>query len=105
MVIKEALSIVNQNEPKSKGSESRNLGPTFYAVHMLNEPNNVFVSLTFFAGLYEELRRIEPDMAFCPRDNVDQACVHQSSLSDLKSEIVSYFLSNLTGFATELWNK
>lgn len=23
-------------------------------------------------GLYEELRRIEPDVAFCPRDNVDQ---------------------------------
>ena len=34
-------------------------------------PCNVAVSL-FVAGLYEELRRIEPDVAFCPRDNVDQ---------------------------------
>ena len=33
----------------------------------------LFNSLIFlFAGLYEELRRIEPDFAFCPRDNVDQ---------------------------------
>ena len=34
---------------------------------------HVWLTLSIIvAGLYEELRRIEPDFAFCPRDNVDQ---------------------------------
>ena len=43
-----------------KPAYSRNLWPTFKAIF----PS--FRSL--FAGLYEELRRIEPDFAFSPRD-------------------------------------